>query len=156
MYDGAPAEGNGRPAGLQADLSAFLDAGVPPVAFTFGTGMRHAGPVFRAAAEACRTLEVCALFLTKFAEQLPAGLPPTIRHVAYAPFQQLFPRCAAVVHHGGIGTLAKAFAAGVPQLALPVAYDQTDNGIRVKRLGAGEWLMARRATPARLSESLCA
>ena len=37
-------------------------------------------------------------------------------YVPFAPFRQLFPRCAAVVHHGGVGTVAKALAAGVPVL----------------------------------------
>lgn len=154
MYDGAPAaDARARDpdsSGLPADVSAFLESGGPPVAFTFGTGMRHAGAVFRAAAEACRLLGKRGLLLTKYADQLPPDLPPAVRHVPYAPFQRLFPRCAAVVHHGGIGTVAKALAAGIPQVVLPVAYDQTDNATRVKRLGVGEWLMARKLTAVRL------
>jgi rhamnosyltransferase subunit B len=141
--------------GLSDDLQSFLDAGEPPVAFTFGTGMRHAAALFRVAADACRALGVRGLFLTRFADQLPPGLPPGVRHVSFAPFQHLFPRCAVVVvHHGGIGTVAKALAAGVPQLVLPVAFDQTDNAIRVKRLGAGEWMMARTANAARMASAL--
>lgn len=154
MYDGAPPAGTRGDDldsdGLPADVSAFVDAGDAPIAFTFGTGMRHAGAVFRAAAEACRMLDKRGLFLTKYAEQLPPNVPATVRHVPYAPFQRLFPRCAAVVHHGGIGTVAKALAAGVPQVVLPVAYDQTDNAVRVKRLRAGDWLMARKVTVTRL------
>src|SRR5947207_1844678 len=63
-------------------------------------------------------------------------------------------RCAAVVHHGGVGTIAEAFAAGVPQLILPIAFDQKDNAIRVKRLGAGDWVRAGRATGPRVAERL--
>jgi len=47
---------------------------------------------------------------------LPRTLPASVCVADFAPFQLLFPRCAAVVHHGGIGTVAKALAAGVPQL----------------------------------------
>jgi rhamnosyltransferase subunit B len=44
-------------------------------------------------------------------------------------------------------------SAGIPQLVLPVAYDQTDNAIRVKRLGAGDWVRGR-ATGARIAAAL--
>jgi UDP:flavonoid glycosyltransferase YjiC (YdhE family) len=146
----------GGPAGarLSDDLIAFCEAGPPPVVFTFGTGMMHAADLFRAAAIACRRLGVRAIFLTRFAEQLPLPLAPSIRHVAFAPFEQLFPRCAAVVHHGGVGTLARCFAAGTPQLILPVAFDQKDNAIRVRRLGAGDWIRSRRATGSRIARAL--
>ena len=77
-----------------------------------------------------------------------------MRHVPFAPFKALFPLCAAVVHHGGVGTIAEAFAAGAPQVVLPVAYDQKDNAIRVKRLGAGDWLRAGRATGPRVAALL--
>ena len=50
-----------------------------------------------------------------------------------------------MVHHGGIGTVANAIAAGVPQLIRPICFDQMDNGMRVKRLGAGDCLRARRS-----------
>jgi UDP:flavonoid glycosyltransferase YjiC (YdhE family) len=46
-----------------------------------------------------------------------------------------------VVHHGGVGTTAQALAAGIPQLILPMAWDQPDNARRVKRLEAGQWLL---------------
>ena len=84
----------------------------------------------------------------------PAPLPPTVRHARFAPFRLLFPQCAAIVHHGGVGTVAEALAAGVPQAVLPVAFDQKDNAIRVKRLGAGDWLRAGRATGDRVARLL--
>jgi UDP:flavonoid glycosyltransferase YjiC (YdhE family) len=52
----------------------------------------------------------------------------------------VLPHAAAFVHHGGIGTTAQAFAAGIPQLVRPLAHDQPDNARRVLRLGAGEIL----------------
>jgi UDP:flavonoid glycosyltransferase YjiC (YdhE family) len=139
---------------LAADVAEFCAAGDPPVAFTFGTGMMHAASLFRAAAQACRILGARAIFLTRYAHQLPAPLPPSIRHVSFAPFRELFPRCGAIVHHGGVGTLAEGLAAGVPQLILPVAYDQTDNATRVRRIGAGEWISAPAATGERIARAL--
>jgi len=59
-----------------------------------------------------------------------------------------------VVHHGGIGTTARALAAGTPQLVLPLAWDQPDNAARVRRLGAGSSLGARHRSAARLAEAL--
>jgi UDP:flavonoid glycosyltransferase YjiC (YdhE family) len=116
--------------------------------------MAHAAQQFRAAVEACELLGVRGLLVTKHADQLPNPLPPTVRHVPYAPFRALFPHCTAVVHHGGIGTIAEAFAAGVPQVVLPIAFDQKDNAIRVKRLGTGDWVRAARATGPRVAELL--
>jgi rhamnosyltransferase subunit B len=121
----------------------FCRAGRPPITFTFGTGMMHAATLFDAAIAACRMLGARAILLTKFRSQLPGELPGFVHHCEFAPFQKLFPLCAAVVHHGGIGTVAKALAAGTPQLILPFAWDQLDNALRVKKLGAGDWLKPR-------------
>lgn len=151
---GFPNFGGAANAALDTDLAAFCDAGPPPIVFTFGTGMMHAGELFRAALDACQRLGARAIFLTRFPRQIPQPLPPTVRHASFAPFAQLFPRCAAVVHHGGVGTLARCFAAGTPQLILAVAFDQKDNGIRVRRLGAGDWLRSKRASGHRIAEKL--
>jgi len=53
---------------------------------------------------------------------------------------ETLPRCAALIHHGGVGTLARAFQAGVPQIVVPFCHDQPDNSERVTRLGAGRWI----------------
>lgn len=148
MYDGTTSRE------LPPHVEAFLRAGPPPVAFTFGTGMMHAGKTIAAALHACDRLKLRAIFLTKYAQQLPPSLPPSVCTAPFAPFRLLFPRCAAIVHHGGIGTVAKALAAGVPQLVLPMAYDQTDNAHRVKAMGAGAWISPRRADARRLGEAL--
>jgi rhamnosyltransferase subunit B len=139
---------------LPGDVRAFCRSGQPPVAFTFGTGMMHGQRYFRAALEALRHFGGRGLFLTRYGGQLPAPLPPFVRHCEFAPFAELFPLCAAVVHHGGIGTTARALAAGVPQLVLPLAYDQPDNAARVKRLGVGDRLRPRRATGPSLARAL--
>ncbi len=123
---------------LPSDLLEFCKAGDPPVAFTFGTGNKHAARSFRAAIEACGILGTRGILLTKFGHQLPPELPASIRYCPYAPFSQLFPHCAAIVHHGGFGTTSQALAAGKPQLILPMAFDQPDNAARAKQLGVAE------------------
>jgi rhamnosyltransferase subunit B len=130
---------------MPAELEAFLQAGDPPILFTPGSAMRHGQAFFRAALEACQTLSRRAIFLTMFPEQVPA-LPATIRHFSYVPFSQVFPRVAAVVHHGGIGTTAQGLAAGVPQLIMPMGFDQPDNAARLARLGVGDALSVKRFT----------
>src|SRR5690606_39089954 len=107
-----------------------------------------------AAAEAVTHLGRRALFLTGYPEQLPAGLPDTIVHRGYAPLSTVLPRAGALVHHGGIGTLAQGFAAGVPQLMMPMGFDQPDNAMRATRLGVARWLAPNRFTATRVAGAL--
>jgi UDP:flavonoid glycosyltransferase YjiC (YdhE family) len=60
-----------------------------------------------------------------------------ILFVGDVPHGWLFPRVAGVVHHGGAGTTASAFRAGVPQMAIPFLADQPFWGHRIAQLGAG-------------------
>lgn len=147
---------DGSRAGLADDVRAFCAAGPPPVAFTLGTGMAHAAGFFRTAIEVCEAAGHRGLLLTKFPHLLPAKLPPSIRHRGHAPFRQLLPLCAAVVHHGGVGTTAAAIEAGCPQLVLPLAWDQPDNAARVVRLGLGACLGPRRRGRENLRRGLSA
>jgi UDP:flavonoid glycosyltransferase YjiC (YdhE family) len=121
-------------------LEDFLACGSAPVLVTAGTAMQHAARFFQAALDACVRLGRRAIFLTQHPEQLPSPLPGSAAHFDYVPFSRILPRCAAIVHHGGIGTTAQALAAGIPQLVMPHAHDQPDNGSRVRRLGAGDVL----------------
>jgi UDP:flavonoid glycosyltransferase YjiC (YdhE family) len=129
---------------LSPELLAFLDAGPPPVVFTPGSAHKHGAGFFEAARIACDRLKVRALFVTQFSEQIPAGVSGSILHVKYAPFGRLLRRAAAISHHGGIGTAVQAMAAGIPQLVVPVGYDQPDNAARLQRLGVARTLSPRR------------
>jgi UDP:flavonoid glycosyltransferase YjiC (YdhE family) len=119
---------------LPAGLLEFLRNNKPTVAFTFGSGMMHGAQLFEAAARVCARLKVQGLFINRFQHPSP---PDYMFHARFVPFREIFPRCTAVVHHGGIGTTAEALAAGKPQLILPLGFDQLDNGVRVQKLGAG-------------------
>jgi UDP:flavonoid glycosyltransferase YjiC (YdhE family) len=125
------------------ELTEFLEAGEPPIVFTPGSAMRHGHAFFAAAVEACRLLGRRGLLLTRFPEHLPAQLPEGVRHFSYVPFSRVLPRAAALVHHGGIGTTAQGLAAGIPQLVMPLAYDQPDNAARLGRLGVARSLPPR-------------
>ncbi len=129
---------------VPAKVAAFLDAPDPPVVFVAGSGNRQAERFFQAAADACGQLGRRGLLLTRYPEQLRAALPDGVRHCDYVPFTQVLPRAAALVHHGGIGSAAQALAAGVPQLVMPMTFDQPDNADRLRELG-----VARVLSPAR-------
>lgn len=140
--------------GLSDGLERFLDAGEPPLVATAGTANRQAAAFFAAALEAARTLGRRVVLATQYPEQLPSRLPETTFVTAYAPFSLLLPRAAALIHHGGIGTTAQALAAGIPQLAVPISFDQPDNATRMARLGVGRWLRSGRATGRRMAGAL--
>jgi rhamnosyltransferase subunit B len=111
-----------------------------PIVFTCGTAHHHSESFFRDAVQACNRLDRDGVLLTSHAENVPLSLPDRIQALGYVPLGELLRQSAAIVHHGGIGTTSQAFAAGVPQLIRPLAYDQFDNATRVEKLGLGRWL----------------
>lgn len=121
----------------------FLDAGEPPIVFATASWMQHAARFFEASAEACARLGRRGLLLTAFPQQLPARLPDGVRHFESIPYAWLLPRAAAFVHHGGIGSVSSALAAGVPQLVTPLILDQPDNAARLRGLGVAATLQPR-------------
>ena len=124
----------------------WLAGGDPPIVLLAGTANCHAQGFFKTCIEACVQLGRRALILTRFAEELPAPLPPGVRHEEYIPLSTVLPRAAAVVHHGGVGTLAQALRAGCPQLVMPFNFDQPDNAIRLAELGVGGYISPSRST----------
>lgn len=122
---------------LSAEVDAFLQAGDPPIVFAPGSANVQATEFFRTAAEACVQLGRRGMLMTKYPDQLPPGLPSSVRQFGFVPFSKLLPRVAAMVHHGGIGTCAQGLANALPQVVMPMAYDQLDNGSRLTRLGVG-------------------
>ena len=139
---------------ITPDLLAWLDAGPPPIAFTPGSANVQGRDFFEAATDACVRLGRRGLLLTRHPEQIPGSLPAGVRHAAYAPFGQLLPRAAALVHHGGIGTAAQGMAAGVPQLIMPLSHDQFDNAFRMRRLGIARDLAPAQFRGAAVAETL--
>jgi UDP:flavonoid glycosyltransferase YjiC (YdhE family) len=121
-------------------LQAFLDRGSPPILFTPGSANRNASMFFSAALEAARRLRRRALFLTGYPEQLPSSLGADVWHEPYVPFSRVLPHCAAIVHHGGVGTCAQGLAAAIPQVTMPLGFDQPDNATRLWRLGVARWV----------------
>jgi UDP:flavonoid glycosyltransferase YjiC (YdhE family) len=69
-------------------------------------------------------------------------------------FLPLRRRCAAVVSHGGSGTVLGALAHGLPSVLLPMGADQPWNAARCEQLGVALVLGALRATPAEVREAV--
>ena len=122
---------------LDPALDAFLSAGEPPVAITFGSARLSTASLYRAAIEACAKTGRRCLVLSHQTIAPPKGLEGRAFFSTYAPLGQVLPRCAALIHHGGVGTVSQAFAAGAPQIVVPMAFDQFDHAQRVRRLGCG-------------------
>jgi UDP:flavonoid glycosyltransferase YjiC (YdhE family) len=124
------------------------------VLISAGTGMYLADDFYAASAEACRRLNVLGILVAQHGEQLPGDYPGCIKWIGYLPFGKLMREVKAVIHHGGIGTLANALAAGVPQLVLAKGADRPDNAARLKELGVAEFLPPPKWQPSIIADAL--
>lgn len=134
-------------------LMQFLDAGPPPVCLGAGSSSnKTTARLARAFVHACRTMGMRGVVVGGNALK---DLSDSILQVDTVPYSWLFPRCAAVVHHGGAGTTAAALRAGIPNVVLPITSDQPFWARRVHALGAGPApIPAGRVTPEKLASSL--
>ena len=142
---------------LPAALLDFLDAGEPPIVATLGSFVARGRPQFyRAVGHAALRLRRRAALLVAEEERdaLAEGLPPQLFVAGHIRHSLIFPRAAAIVHHGGSGACGQALRAGRPQLVVPVFGDQSDNAARVARLGVGRVLPFERCSADRLAEEL--
>jgi vancomycin aglycone glucosyltransferase len=138
---------------LSNELDAFLDAGEPPIYFGFGSMLvpRASGPTMIAAA---RALGYRAIILRGWAELAPSADFSDWLAVGETNLQALFPRLAAIVHHGGSGTTTIATRAGRPQVILAHHYDQPYYAGRVAALGIGTAHPPTEPTADSLAEAL--
>lgn len=135
-------------------MNAFLRAGDAPLVFTAGTAAPFAKKFFSVAVQVSSQLGKRAILLTRDGSQLIGQMPNNILHLPFYPLDQLLPQAAAFIHTGGIGSLAQAVAAGIPQLIMPLTNDQPDNAYRVSRLGLGDMLLPRQFTTRNLMVKL--
>jgi UDP:flavonoid glycosyltransferase YjiC (YdhE family) len=137
---------------LPAALQTFLGENPKPVLWTHGSANFDTRSFHRCAISASRNLDMPFLIVGPEPPEDP--LPFNGLAISHVPFDVLFPMCRAVVHHGGIGTTAKAIAAGLPQLVVPRAHDQPDNAARLARLKLGRNLPYPGLSPARATREL--
>ncbi|GAA4705319.1 UDP:flavonoid glycosyltransferase YjiC, YdhE family [Promicromonospora umidemergens] len=122
-----------------ADLARFLDAGEPPVSFGLGSvPVANPSRLVDAYLEALERTGRRGLLIGGWANLgRDRDLPDHVLQIDSAPYDWLFPRLAAAVHHGGAGTTAASLRAGIPTVITPVAADQHAWGRRVADLGVG-------------------
>ncbi len=147
FYDGD----EGASTELYPALARFLDQGPAPIVFTLGsTAVNAAANFYAESITAAQMLGRRALLLVGSTPEnrrsLPKPLPQGIAAFNYAPYSAVFRRAAAVVHHGGVGTIAQQLRAGIPSVVVPFNFDQPDNAARIARLGVGRVIPRARYT----------
>jgi sterol 3beta-glucosyltransferase len=127
-----------RPAGWRPPpgLADFIEAGSPPVSVGFGS-MTGGGAeqLTDAVVRALRHAGRRGVLVSGFGGFSNADLPDDVFKVEEVPYDWLFPRVAAAVHHGGAGTTALSLRAGTPTVVVPFFTDQSFWGARVAGLG---------------------
>ncbi len=136
-------------------LQEFLDAGPPPVYVGFGSmGGSGSEDATGLAVEALRLTGARGILLGTGAAGV-TRVSDAVLSIPSVPHDWIFPRCAAVVHHGGAGTTAAGLRAGVPAVTVPFFADQFFWGWRLADLGAAAPPIRRRmVTPARLAAAI--
>ncbi|MGH3657904.1 MAG: glycosyltransferase [Micromonosporaceae bacterium] len=123
---------------LPEELEAFLDAGQPPVYVGFGSMAAYVSKdIAQVAFDAVRANGRRVLLARGWANLAPIDDRKDCFVVGEVNQQALFPRMAAVVHHGGAGTTHTATRAGAPQVVVPHIADQPHWAARVAELGIG-------------------
>jgi UDP:flavonoid glycosyltransferase YjiC (YdhE family) len=139
-----------------AGLEDFLEAGKPPVYVGFGSmggqdPEQLAGVVLDALVKSGQR----GVLLTGWGGIRAQDVPENVFILDSAPHSWLFPRMAAVVHHGGAGTTAEGLRAGVPSVIVPFILDQPFWGKRIQSLGVGpEPIPRKKLTAANLSRAI--
>lgn len=120
------------------DLTRFIEAGDPPIYVGFGS-MSSSDPSRTVAmvAEALKRIGRRGILARGWSGVQIDDIPDHVYVVGSTSHSWLFPRMAAVVHHGGAGTTAAGLRAGVPSFIIPHMADQPFWGRRVYHLGVG-------------------
>jgi sterol 3beta-glucosyltransferase len=120
-------------------LEEFIESGPAPVYVGFGSMVsRDPQETYKLVLEAlrlCGQRAVIASGWSGVSDDYQSA--DRIHLIESAPHDWLFPRMAAAVHHGGVGTTMTNLAAGIPAVVIPYNYDQPFWADRVARLGAG-------------------
>lgn len=141
-----------HPIALSPDLQDFLQSGPPPVYMTFGSLSQFQAESFDTLMTEAVTLAGCRAIIQS---EWPGKMSPDIFRCTRAPHAQVFPHCAAIVHHGGAGTSHSSARSGRPSIVVEHAFDQQFWGDELRRAGvAGTVLHRNTVTSHQLAEAL--
>jgi len=163
FYDGQSDLGK-----MPEKLTEFLENGEPPIVFTLGSAaVMDARDFFEESAKAAKILNRRAVLLYGIFNEVPeimengkwkmeneANEQSRIVAFDYAPYSQIFPNAACVVHQGGVGTTAQVLRAGVPALIMPYSHDQPDNAARCERIGTARTISRDKYTAENAAKEL--
>jgi len=147
-----------QPLPMAAGLEWPLDRARPFVFASLGTLQGHRYGLLRNIARACRRLDV--QLLIAHCGGLDAAAAARLRQEGacwvtdFAPQRAVLAQASAVVTHAGLNTVLDALEAGVPMLALPIAFDQPGVAARIEHAGVGLRLLPALASPARIAHAL--
>jgi rhamnosyltransferase subunit B len=139
---------------LPSELLDFIAAGEPPLLITGGTGKMLKPNFYKAAIEGVKVLKRRTIVVCRHEEMMPSELPDYIAWHKILPLASVYPLVSGVIHHGGIGTITGSMTAAAPQLALAADTDRPDNGMRIKRLGIGDYLAPLQWEPAMIANAI--
>src|SRR5262245_1641012 len=132
-----------------------LTDGNPTVLLTAGTGLFGGQDFFHIAVEACRLSGCRSFMISRHKELVPPLRQEGCLYFPSVPsLGALMPYMSAVCHHGGMGTLGQAVAAGIPQLIIAMGGDRPDNAVRLNKLGVAEFIGPQQRTPELVAAAL--
>ncbi|MEI6205171.1 MAG: glycosyltransferase [Desulfuromonadales bacterium] len=144
---------------LPTGLEEFIAAGDSPVYFTFGSMMQSdltlINKTFTIWQGSVTILGCRAIMQVPWDDLSVFGTNKKVFMVNRSPYSEVFPRCAAIVHHGGAGTTQSSLLAGKPSVVVAHMADQTFWGAELKRLGvAGDTLQRKSLSAQKLAKQI--
>ena len=144
---------------ISVQLEHFLDEADPPIYMNFGSMIP---PILQIQKETIQLFEDAsklsncrAIIQMPLWEECQVKSSKIIHYVTSSPHHLIFPRCKAVVHHGGAGTTQTTMLAGIPSIPIAHTKEQEFWGLELKRLDiAPNLLIRRKVTPRKLAERI--
>jgi UDP:flavonoid glycosyltransferase YjiC (YdhE family) len=134
------------------EVNAFLAAGEAPVYMTLGSWMPRdrAGQadVLRLLTRAAQLAGCRAIIQSQSAQACGFASGERVLYVSMTPHHAIFPRCRAVLHHGGAGTTQSATLAGKPSIVVAHIGEQEHWGKELRRIGIAGKTSRRRSVTA--------
>lgn len=144
---------------LPTGLEEFIATGDSPVYFTFGSMMQsdlaQINMTLTIWQDSVNILGCRAIMQVPWDDLSVFGTKKNVFMVNRSPYSEVFPRCAAIVHHGGAGTTQSSLLAGKPSIVVAHMADQTFWGAELKRLGvAGDTLQRKSLSARKLAKQI--
>jgi rhamnosyltransferase subunit B len=120
-----------------AELTAFLDGSKPVVAIC---SLVLSSKFFQTGVEAVQKLGVRGLLIGATEKSLSKPAHPDVMAVTSIPLEKIIPRCAVIIHHGGIEYIEESLKVGVPSLVIPIGTGHNVNVAQLLKIGVAEYM----------------